>query len=757
MNVMRKNKILLSPHKFKVFSFSVIAAVLLAVIFVMTTVLNRKLLAYSESEYEKNCLNMLEGYAIAVEQNMNTYKAALDSFYHPGIYLMEGDRHIADYIRINQNTNNVFFENIYYINSEGKAYFKNGQTYDLSGREYFKRILHGESKFIITDPLVSLVSGRTMLILARAVYDKDNKVKGVLCGSIQLVYLQDIFSKIQIGNVGTITILDKNGRFIFHPDKNWLFKIFIPMSSEYYDRSSDQISKSKEGSIFTENVVGTPIKLYFRGIDELDWIITLSIPTSVSEALRSRYRRYQLLLMMAEIFVIFILLFIEIAVSDYLQKNKKITTMFDSLTTVWSREYFEREAARFLARNKKSKFMLIEADIRGFKYININSGSDYADTVIINFSRWLSKLVSQNKGMICRGYADRFYLLFKVESIHKAMRSFKESAGVFNEKLKSGKYQYTPKYGIAFYLPLTRKDENMSIKKLIEQASFAKSIIKDSALVQYAIYDTKLNKKSQEDNLIETQMAKALENNEFFVMYQPKINLATDKIVGAEALVRWKNPELGLMAPYKFIPLFEKNGFIIKLDYYVYDMVFRFIRKCMDAELPVVPISVNMSRKHNKPEKFVHDFMQILNKHQVPTKYVEVELLERSVMDKNTLREITLMLHREGFTVAMDDFGSGESSLNMLTNIPVDVLKFDRSFLLTSNMENGKINETSANFIETLVDLGKNLKKHTVFEGVETEEQRDFLRSINCDAVQGYFYSKPLTEDEYLKFLMEHI
>jgi EAL domain-containing protein (putative c-di-GMP-specific phosphodiesterase class I) len=251
-------------------------------------------------------------------------------------------------------------------------------------------------------------------------------------------------------------------------------------------------------------------------------------------------------------------------------------------------------------------------------------------------------------------------------------------------------------------------------------------------------------------------MEVALNNKEFFVMYQPKIDLASEKIVGAEALVRWQSPELGFMPPNSFVPLFERNNFIIKLDFYVYEQVFKFIRKNMDSGKPMVPISVNVSRNHDKPDKFVHDFMKLLKKYDIPPTLIEVELLERATLDKNLLRDITVMLQKEGFRVAMDDFGSGESSLNMLSTIPVNILKFDRSFLFASDAVNGRLDETSETFIETLVGLGKNLKKETIFEGVETEEQRDFLKKIKCDQVQGYFYSKPLREEEFMEFLKKH-
>ena len=156
-------------------------------------------------------------------------------------------------------------------------------------------------------------------------------------------------------------------------------------------------------------------------------------------------------------------------------------------------------------------------------------------------------------------------------------------------------------------------------------------------------------------------------------------------------------------------------------------------------------------------KEFMEEFMRLFKKYNIPPNLIQVEIIERSVMDSNTLCEITNRLHKEGFSVAMDDFGSGESSLNMLTKIPVDVLKFDREFLLSSTNENGTLEEKSAKFIQSLIDLSKNLEKETIFEGVETKAQRDFLKSIKCDQVQGYFYSRPLIETDFLVFMNEHL
>ena len=250
-------------------------------------------------------------------------------------------------------------------------------------------------------------------------------------------------------------------------------------------------------------------------------------------------------------------------------------------------------------------------------------------------------------------------------------------------------------------------------------------------------------------------MEEALENGEFYVVYQPKIQLSTEKIVGAEALVRWRNPTLGLLSPDQFIPLFEKNGFVKKLDFYVYEEVFKFLHYLKENNFPLVPVSINMSRKHNSPDRFIHDFMEIFRRYDISPSLVQVELLEHSVMEKTDLLETTELLHKEGFTVAIDDFGTGESSLTMLSKIPVDVLKFDKSFLQESM--SGPMDIKTQKFIRGLIEISKELDKMTVFEGVETEEQKNFLKENNCDLVQGYYYSKPLVQEDFEKFLMSHV
>ena len=345
-------------------------------------------------------------------------------------------------------------------------------------------------------------------------------------------------------------------------------------------------------------------------------------------------------------------------------------------------------------------------------------------------------------------------MLYKVKDVRTGMAKFREDLDELMENIKKSEIPFVPKFGITFVR--TSKERKITIKDLIGQASYAITTIKEDMLTPYAIYNSRMVNKVKERNYIELNMEKALNENEFFVMYQPKVSLKDDKVVGAEALVRWNSPERGILSPNTFIEIFENNNFIQKLDFYVYDKVFAFIQQQLKEGKKVVPISVNMSRNHNKPEKYVQELMKIFNKYDIPPNLVQIEIIERSVMDKSSLQDITNRLHEQGFTVAMDDFGSGESSLSMLTRVPVDVLKFDREFLLSSSNDDGTMDEKTASFISILITLSKTLDKETVFEGVETEKQRDFLRSIRCDQVQGYFYSKPLMQEDFVRFVEMH-
>ena len=714
----------------------------------------RKITIDTTRNFYESSKNTLDGYHQSIKFCLELYKNSLDMFYDEENFPTASSEEIYSHLLAYQKLKNPDFYNVFFVDKENNFFFSTGRKSKNTEFEYITFLSNKDTNYHLTDTLPN--EQTQIFLITRKVFDDDSKVKGLLCATIRLETLMKLLKNINFKEEDPIVLIDSQGRFIFHPDSNQIYKKFVPKSEKYKQQTSELVATMQEGIIETESTDGRPIDLLFTKIDETNWTLGYRIPKSITQVYFKGIISSVSSIFIISVLTIFILVILETIIFNIFHKKQLITVNYDSITNLWTRQKFEIEATKMLNHNKKAKFMLIECDIRNFKFINQNYGVKQADKLIRFYSKQLNKITNEMHGIIGRGFADHFYILTKISSVNNAMSVFKKQNELVLESIKKYDIPFFPKYGISF-LKSDTKNRDKTIQSLIGQASFAKSTIKDNHLTSYSIYNSKLLEKINEENFIENSMEEALQNNEFFVLYQPKISLSTDKIVGAEALVRWNNPKMGLLSPDRFIPLFERNGFITKLDYYVYEQVFTFLDKMIERGEPLIPISVNMARNHNKPQKFIHDFMEIFKRHNVPAKYVQLELLERSFMDSETMKEIINSLHKEGFTVAMDDFGSGESSLNILSQVPVDVLKFDREFLLSSTNENGELDRKTAKFIQILIELSKHLEKETVFEGVETEAQRDFLKSVNCDQAQGFFYSKPLSEQDFLQFAKMHM
>lgn len=241
---------------------------------------------------------------------------------------------------------------------------------------------------------------------------------------------------------------------------------------------------------------------------------------------------------------------------------------------------------------------------------------------------------------------------------------------------------------------------------------------------------------------------KALEERQFCAYFQPQYNHANGRLVGAEALVRWFHPEYGMQSPGEFIPVFESNGYITKLDLFIFEEVCRFVRKCLDNGIDTVPISFNVSRYDIYCCDFIDRMEEIRNKYDIPVKYLRVEITESAVIGGNEhMKKIVEKLHSIGYIVEMDDFGSGYSSLNVLKEIEVDIIKLDMIFF------RGKIGGRGGIIISSVIRMANWLGTPVIAEGVETVEQADYMKSIGCEYIQGYLYSKPLPEDDFFKLL----
>lgn len=411
--------------------------------------------------------------------------------------------------------------------------------------------------------------------------------------------------------------------------------------------------------------------------------------------------------------------------------------MTDSLTGIWNGTKFRQEANHILNRNKQETYCIVSMDIEKFKYLNNDFGTKAADSILCILAQRIKAQFSEY-AIYARDMADIFLIMLPPSTALEEILSAIGTEISFENNGKTMRYHISLKFGLCEIPPRVKA---VDVADYINNAVIARKTIKALPGAEFAYYDDRMAENVAFEILIERKMEEALKNQEFQVYYQPKYDLQTKEIVGAEALVRWQSQEMGFVMPDQFIPLFEKNGFIIELDFYVYEMVLRQMAKWKKRWNSYLSISVNVSRIHIESGNFLNYLLTLTDQYQIPHEYVELELTETILGSKNkAIMEFIIACKAERFKVSIDDFGSGYSSLNLLKSLPVDVLKIDKGFL-----DEAEESKRSRIIVEKVVEMAQKINIATLCEGVETEKQAAFLRKIGCGMAQGYLYSKPVT------------
>ena len=304
-------------------------------------------------------------------------------------------------------------------------------------------------------------------------------------------------------------------------------------------------------------------------------------------------------------------------------------------------------------------------------------------------------------------------------------------------------------YNIRTCFGVYKITEDLPFYLMLDRASLAKKTAKDTINQKYSFYDESHLKNVLQNKEIENSMLQALKDEEFKLYFQPKCSFDKNAITSAEVLVRWQNRKRGIIPPDEFIPIFEHNGFIIKLDFYVLEKALQTLRSWLDEGLKPYKLSINFSRLHLKDELSLPKIKILLDFYKIPASLIELEITESAVMNNTPeAKKFVQGLHDLGISVAMDDFGAGYSSLNVLKDLPFDTLKIDKEFL----RDFGTNHRTSA-VLEGIITMLKNMKTCVVAEGVETKEQADFLTTLKCDLAQGFLYYQPMQAEEFKKLL----
>ena len=435
----------------------------------------------------------------------------------------------------------------------------------------------------------------------------------------------------------------------------------------------------------------------------------------------------------------------------FAEERIKQLAYFDQLTGLPNRSLLidRFNYALSLAQRSGEQLAVMFLDLDRFKDINDTLGHSIGDQVLIEISRRLKSAV-RDEDTVSRQGGDEFILVLPGTDEKGAARVASKLLEVVSKPCLLGEHELvtTPSIGIAVY-----PNDGRDLETLLKNADAAMYRVKSDSHNDFRFFTFEMQTHSARTLMLSNALRHALENNEFLLHYQPQFTLKDGNIIGAEALLRWQHPELGLVSPVEFIPIAEDTGQIIQIGEWVLRTAIRQLREWIAAGLPPMVIAVNVSaaqfRQANLPELVT----QLLDESEVPHEFLELELTEAVAMDA-PLAAIEMMdkLHAGGIRMSIDDFGTGYSSLSYLKRFKVYKLKIDQSFVRDISVD-----QDDKAIVTAIINMASSLGMQTIAEGVETAGQLAFLRLQGCDEVQGYYFSRPLAAKQFEAFIRSKI
>lgn len=432
----------------------------------------------------------------------------------------------------------------------------------------------------------------------------------------------------------------------------------------------------------------------------------------------------------------------ELAYEKIARKVELLKSM-DEVTGLLKYDKFKEVAQNLLDQNGSGiRYAIVSTDFAHFKYFNEVYGFRNGDEVLRDFASLVAKH-NPRAVAACRDYADNFLIMVMVKSeenlrhnIETYNRNFMK---VQNERYIDSRLELCS----GAYIITNPED---GIVQAMDNANTARKLLKEKGLTGLLMFEPAMRINRMKELALMHRLEEAMDNSEFCLYLQPKFSLETGKLVGAEGLSRWKKANGEVIVPGEFIPALEKSGKIVQLDFYMYELVLRQQRRWLDAGYPVVPVSVNLSRHHIHDEQLVEKLENLRNAYGIDSSLIEIEITESAFIEnQSALIELMKEIKKKGFLVSIDDFGTGYSSLSMLTELPADIVKLDKEFLKHSELEITK------GMLNNVIRLIKDNRMDVVCEGVEMEDQAEFLAKAGCDIGQGFYFSRPVPVTEFEK------
>lgn len=642
----------------------------------------------------------------------------------------EIDRFLEEYSLQNNN------DHIFVANRNGRIRWNNGRTVDISGRRYFRLAMAGTAN--ISDKSISRIDGAEVFIVSVPLTYQDKVI-----GTVQHLYSHDAMYKMAspslFSSQGFMHIINSEGYVILHTNHddcqgssdNYYRDLYSSGNREASAQLKDDIQHARSG--FMETTIGGR-KLFsaYTPIDKAhDWFLITSVPyLTVSPNGNTVINLFYFILLV-------VVLIFSSSITYFLwYKNKQRANLeriafVDPITGGNTVNKFVVDAIAAMQSTDETNFYVMKFDIDNFKYINKFYGFEFGDRVLKHIYENVSGKLLPGE-VLARISSDHYVALLRDAGKERLSRM-----------LTSIEYEELLLYVSAGVYTVTDKKE--SINLMLDKACTAAQEIKGSLGRYISYYTEEFDKANIRNEQLKRAVQHGIENGEFIPYIQPKVDINTGELLGGEALARWRSGEGKLISPGVFIPMCEQTGIIVDIDMMIYEQVLQFLKAHLDAGIPCVPISVNFSRMHLLNEDFLDQVVQKLEEYQVPANLIEIELTESAIFDNlDNIYIFTKKMHSHGFSIAMDDFGSGYSSLNMLKDVPIDVLKIDKGFLEEAR-DNGRRNI----IFSTIVDMATRLNIRIVVEGVEFPENVELMKQCGCAIAQGFYFARPMPSEEF--------
>lgn len=626
---------------------------------------------------------------------------------------------------------NSYFDTVFYADLNGNSINNRNEIFTISQTAFFRKAKNGVN--IISDNQVTPVSGTNVVVFALPLRNDCNKVTGVIGGTCKVEYLNEVFRRSFSGN-GRAFIVNKSDKLVLQISESEIENEELKVVCKLLRESDKNFKYKYNGEKFYFSSIKSPIN---------NWTLVSIVPSKIIHAQTAHVRIFASLQTIFNLLVVVAL--VVIIVLSYASYTSEVTEIAykDSLTGGITLQKFMQDADIFMKNNENKTLLALCLDINNFRIINDIYGFDEGSMVL----RWVYYALGEylgEKGIYCRVANDIFYILAKgngqnIYSIFN-IEGFND---FFNKKIEERQKNYRLTFSAGLYQV---EDIKSGAAIAFERANHVHNMAKKGGEA-HLLYQEDFRELAIKEKLIENSMREAFENFEFKMYLQPKYELASKKLVGAEALIRWESLGSSKKYPDEFIPVFEKTGFIVQVDLFMMECACQRLRKWIDEGHEPVVISVNQSKSLLLSPFYFNVITSTIEKYNLPPHLIEIEITETIMYDNVLeLNKLISRIHDYGMRVAIDDFGSGYSSLVLLRDIRADVLKIDKAFIYKAEQD-----VVGKKILTSIIQLADALNMQILAEGVETEKQAEMLTNLECHVAQGYLYGRPVNADHFFE------